>query len=250
MTNNRAMHRRAAQGVRYSTVTPGQLRVEGDGESAKIIGHAAVFDVETEIFPGYNEVVRRGAFLKTARESDVRGLFNHDPNFILGRNRAGTLRLSEDEVGLRYEIDPPQTGTIRDLVLSPMSRGELSGSSFAFRAIKAPETVKDDGETVLRELNEVELFDVSPVTYPAYDETDAQLRAWAMSQRHVKLRGALVEILRGGGLTDLEIRETLVGEVAQVTSAEAPPDGRHAAELERLSRSLDLDELTTGCGLS
>ncbi|MCT7656157.1 HK97 family phage prohead protease [Oceanimonas sp. NS1] len=62
----------------------------------------------------------------------MRALFNHDPNFVLGRTRSGTLALSVDADGLRYEIDPPDTQTVRDLVLAPLARGDITGSSFAF----------------------------------------------------------------------------------------------------------------------
>ncbi len=75
---------------------------------------------------------------------DVRGLFNHDPNFILGRSAAGTLSLSVDERGLRYDITAPDTQTIRDLVLAPMMRGDINQSSFAFR-------VSHDGENWYRD---------------------------------------------------------------------------------------------------
>lgn len=217
---------------------------EPDTTRSQIVGHAAVFDAETEIFPGFHEVVRRGAFTKAIIESDVRGLFNHDPNFVLGRNRAGTLHLEEDEIGLRYEIDvDTENVTVRDLVVKPIERGEVSGSSFAFRPIKEAETIRED-DTILRELLEVQLFDVSPVVYPAYDATDAQIRAW-MSSPAAGNPEPLVGILRGAGLTDLEIRATLCLAIDDVKASEPTEDGHSAQhDIDLMSRALELEELS------
>jgi phage head maturation protease len=92
---------------------------------------------------------------------------------VLGRNKAGTLTLIEDEVGLRMEIDPPDTQTGRD-VLAMIRRGDIDQASFGFQ------TIRDDWEQledqVLRTLIEVKLFDVSPVTFPAYPQTTVQVR--------------------------------------------------------------------------
>ncbi|MDE9590816.1 HK97 family phage prohead protease, partial [Xenorhabdus bovienii] len=84
---------------------------------------------------GFREIVKPGAFDEVLND-DVRGLFNHDPNFILGRSAAGTLTVSVDERGLQYTIQAPDTQTIRDLVLAPMLRGDITQSSFAFRVAR------------------------------------------------------------------------------------------------------------------
>lgn len=77
---------------------------------------------------GFREIIKPGAF-DSVLTDDVRALFNHDPNFILGRSASGTLQLSLDDRGLKYDIDAPDTQTIRDLVLAPMLRGDISQSS-------------------------------------------------------------------------------------------------------------------------
>ncbi len=120
---------------------------------------------------GFREIIKPGAFDDVLND-DVRGLFNHDPNFILGRSAAGTLSLSVDERGLRYDITAPDTQTIRDLVLAPMMRGDINQSSFAFRVSHDGENwYQDDEGIVIREISKFSrLFDVSPVTYPAYQE--------------------------------------------------------------------------------
>ena len=140
----------------------------------KIVGHAAVFNRDANIGGFFMERVAPGAFSRAIKEDDVRALFNHDPNIVLGRNRAGTLSLSEDATGLRYEVVPPDTQAARDLMVS-IERGDISQGSFGFSVRK--QEWDDTGDTVHRTLLDVRLFDVSPVTFPAYEETDVAVRA-------------------------------------------------------------------------
>lgn len=128
----------------------------------------------------FREIIKPGAF-DDVLEDDVRALFNHDPNFILGRRSAGTLALSVDGKGLRYDITAPDTQTIRDLVLAPLSRGDISQSSFAFRVARDGEDwYQDEDGVVVREISKISrLLDVSPVTYPAYQEADSAVRSLA-----------------------------------------------------------------------
>ncbi len=137
-----------------------------DKEQRKLVGYAAVFNSVQEIFPGFREVIRPGAFSKTIKEADIRCLINHDPNLVLGRNKSGTLKIWEDAKGLKYEVTLPDTSYAKDL-LESVSRGDVSGSSFAFRPIK--ERVTTEG---VHEILEARLSDVSPVTYPAYPQTN------------------------------------------------------------------------------
>jgi len=161
-----------------------ELRVDpaagsGDGSApGKIVGYAAVFGVLSEDLGGFREMIQRGAFAHI-QEDDVRALFNHDPNYILGRSKNKTLTLVEDERGLRIEILPADTQYARDLVVS-IQRGDINQMSFAFRTIKdswAQDVDKNGKVTdVRRTLEEVRLFDVSPVTYPAYPQTTVAVR--------------------------------------------------------------------------
>jgi HK97 family phage prohead protease len=151
--------------VAYSTM---EIRREAGN---RLVGYAAVFDSPSEPMP-FTEYVRRGAFTKTLNDgADVRLLVDHE-GVPLARTKSGTLKLSEDERGLlvEAELDPANPDAQR--VLSAMSRGDLSQMSFAFR------TIKDswNKEMSIRELKEVQLFDVSVVTFPAYEETSAELR--------------------------------------------------------------------------
>lgn len=125
-------------------------------------------------------------------------MFNHDANFILGRSTAGTLSVAVYDKGLRYDITVPDTQTIRDLVLSPMARGDISQSSFAFRVARDGEHWYEDEEgIVIREITKVSrLFDVSPVTYPAYQEADSALRsmkAWQEARNSGALQKSINE---------------------------------------------------------
>ena len=152
-----------------------ELRADASGSKPKIVGYAAKFDAESGDLGGFTEVIRPGAFAKTIRESDVRALWNHNGDYVLGRTKSGTLTLREDPIGLRIEIEPPEAQWARDLVAS-IRRGDVDQMSFAFRAVKDNWTETTDGQK-LRELLEVRLFDVSPVTYPAYEATEVSVRS-------------------------------------------------------------------------
>lgn len=201
-----------------------ELRVAGDGK--KIEGHAAVFNTKADIW-GFQERVAPGAFLKTIKESDVRALFNHDPNFVLGRNKAGTLELSEDATGLVDSITPPDTAWARDLMES-IRRGDITQQSFGFRTIKDAWNT-EDGVSV-RTLLEVQLFDVSPVTFPAYEETDCGVRgALRAADGGEKLYRAVLKLNGGHALDDEEL--TLVREhVSGVEARLAPGAPAKAAD--------------------
>jgi uncharacterized protein len=155
------------------TLHMGEIRA--DEESRKIIGYAAVFDSMSGNLGGFREKIDRGAFAKALMKSDVRALINHDSNYVLGRAKANTLRMTEDERGLKIEIDPPATQAANDLLLS-ISRGDIDQMSFAFRLGK-DSWEERNGETI-RTIHEFdEIYDVSVVTYPAYEETTVALRS-------------------------------------------------------------------------
>ena len=167
----------------------GNLRsIRKDGKP-RLIGHAAVFDTLSEDFGGMWERIAPGAFTRTIKNDDIRALLNHDSNFVLGRNKSGTLRLHEDGQGLAVEVDLPDTQAARDLTVST-ERGDISQMSFGF--ITRNQEWDESGDVMIRTLKEVELFDVSPVTFPAYPTTDVAVR----ELREFKDRGvpaALVE---------------------------------------------------------
>jgi hypothetical protein len=147
------------------------LEVRAEGKT--IGGYAAVFNSTTDIGGMFREKIAPGAF-KPSLNGDVRALWNHDTNYVLGRTKAGTLRLSEDERGLAVEIDLPDTQAARDL-RENMRLGNVDGMSFGFRVTK--QEWDETGDIPLRTIQEVELFEVSAVTFPAYEDTEIALRS-------------------------------------------------------------------------
>lgn len=173
---------------RRSLRTPIEFRESDDG-GATISGYAAVIGQETVIGGGewsFREVIEPGAFDDAVGRDDVRALFNHNPDILLGRTQSETLRLKADTKGLRYDVDLPDTVAAKD-VRTLIKRGDVSGSSFAFRVEddewEEGKTDKKSGTRTLplRRIRKVELFDVSPVTYPAYPQTSVSARSKAQA---------------------------------------------------------------------
>ncbi len=142
-----------------------------DEEGNTLTGHAARFGVWSEDLGWFKEKIRQGAFKKTIKENDIRALFNHDPNMILGRTKNKTLELWEDDKGLGFNLNLPETTYAQDLKAS-IKRKDITQNSFGFQTIK--DEWSDDGKK--RELVEAKLFDISPVTFPAYKQTSVKLR--------------------------------------------------------------------------
>lgn len=162
---------------------PVTVERRADG-TATISGYAAVYHREDnpgtqyELMPNYYERIQPGAFTRALNEGDdVRALFNHDASAVLGRSKSGTLRLSADKVGLKYEVDLPNTQLARDLAES-VERGDISGSSFAFSVTPEGQKIERDKDgTTYRNILETRLYDVSVVTYPAYEAATSGLRS-------------------------------------------------------------------------
>jgi len=163
---------------RRGLTDPVEYRAEPTG--AHIVGYAAVYAKETIIMGLWREQIAPGAFA-TALDGtdDVRALFNHDPNYVLGRSAAGTLVLTDSAKGLKYDIalnpDDPDAQRVR----AKIQRGDVSGSSFGFTVDEDDwdERPTKQGKLPLRTISKVSLFDVSPVTYPAYPQTSVSARS-------------------------------------------------------------------------
>lgn len=153
-----------------------ELRAVTEEDENTIEGYAAVFNSRSGNLGGFYEVISNGAFAKTLKEKpDIRALWNHDSNYVLGRTTNESLSLEEDEKGLKVRITPPDTSWAKDLMTS-IQRGDVNQMSFQFRVVKDDWSI-DDGEP-LRELREVELFEVSPVSFPAYESTSVSVRSY------------------------------------------------------------------------
>jgi HK97 family phage prohead protease len=150
------------------------------GDAPVIIGHAAVFNSRSDFLydwaGGFVEQVAAGFFDDALSTSDPRALFNHDPNLLLGRSSSGTLRVSVDDVGLAYEIDPPDTTAGRDLAVS-LQRGDVKESSFSFSVAEEKWGETEDGIPLRTLVRAGAVYDVSPVTFPAYPAAVSGLRA-------------------------------------------------------------------------
>lgn len=168
---------------RFVSTTQAPVTVETRDDGKKTItGYGAVFyrdnepGTEFRLWADVVERIDRRAFDRALSEShDARGLFNHDPSNLLGRVASGTMRLSVDDIGLRYEIDVPDTQVGRDVVTS-IERGDLTGSSFSFTATRQTWTERSDAPDI-RMIEDLQLYDTGPVTYPAYQATTAGTRS-------------------------------------------------------------------------
>jgi uncharacterized protein len=167
-------HKRGVNSIERRYVCE-EVRADFNSGNPLIVGYAAVFNQRTQLWRGLFEQVAPGAFAKSIEKDDVRGLINHDPNLLLARTKAGTMTLSEDAHGLKYEIIPPDTSYAKDLTVS-LKRKDITQSSFGFNIVKYEEARDEKTGDVTITLQEVKLFDVSPVTFPAYPGTEAHVR--------------------------------------------------------------------------
>jgi len=168
---------------RYTSV---MVELRATGEKRAIGGYAAIFNRYSQNLGGFVEEVRGAAFNKSRGDGwpDVIARYNHDDNMLLGTTGGGTLRMSVDETGLVYDVDPPAA---RQDIVELVQRGDVRKSSFAFRTPTGGDewTVTDQGFP-LRSLVSVQLVDVAPVNSPAYLDTSAGLRSLA-EHKHVPL---------------------------------------------------------------
>lgn len=172
----------AEKSDRERRFTPGTVEVrmdgEGDDSAARIVGYGAVFGKRSVNLGGFTEIIQEGAFDDVLLDGDTRGLFNHDRNQVLGRNGVNmTLRV--DSTGLEYDILPPATRAADDVV-ELVRTGIVDQSSFGFSVAEDGQVWEEDADTgaITRTITKVlRLFDVSPVTFPAYPDTQVAVRS-------------------------------------------------------------------------
>ncbi|MCB1510054.1 MAG: HK97 family phage prohead protease [Hyphomicrobiaceae bacterium] len=156
-----------------------EVRAAGKGsEPRRLIGYASVFNSPSEDLGGFIEIVKPGAFKRSLESNltDPLALVHHMPHLVLGRRSAGTLRLAEDDKGLAFEIDLPDTQTARDLAVS-VERGDIRGASFAFNVAEDGDRWEVKGDLAIRELLDVTLHEVTITATPAYPDTEVARRA-------------------------------------------------------------------------
>lgn len=146
----------------------------------RLIGYAARFGVEARI-GGFRERIAPGAFAASlASGSDILALVDHDPKSLLGRTKTGTLTLREDDLGLAFDLQLPDTRAAAD-ILALAERGDLGGMSFGFVA------TDDDWSGELRELRGVHLHEISVVqSWPAYEQTEVNVRSRSQFERDLR----------------------------------------------------------------
>jgi len=223
-----------------------EVRSEGE-DNKKIVGYGARFNELSEVLLFFREKIDPGAFTEALKRSDVRALINHDPNYVLGRTKSGTLNLTEDEVGLRYEIDPPDTSFANDLLVS-IKRGDITQSSFAFTVGQDNESWDESGDIPVRTIHRFEeIFDVSPVTYPAYESTSVGARSMVdigleSGLDIPELNKMFMRVKRGLPLTksDRDLIDSSVHTLQSVAPDGAEGAKEYEVQLDHLERNLNL----------
>lgn len=160
---------------------------EDDNGSRTLIGYAVKWEKKSLIMGYYRkfrEQFKNGAFTETLRNDDQRFLWSHDTSKVLGRTKNNTLRLSEDAVGLRFELDLPNTTLGNDTYVS-IKRGDVDGVSFGFSMI-SEEIQEPDDDLMLRTVTKAKLLEVSAVAFPAYPDSEVSARGYDPYRNYVQ----------------------------------------------------------------
>jgi HK97 family phage prohead protease len=161
-----------------------KLKTRAEEDKMIIEGYFAVYNTETELWPGAFEEIAPGAFDNTL-SNDIRALINHDTSLVLGRTKAGTLELKTDSRGLwgRIKINPNDTDAVN--LYERVKRGDVDQCSFGFNIVSEETDYRDNG-TVKWIIKEIDLHEVSVCTFPAYEETGVQARHKQYEQHRAK----------------------------------------------------------------
>lgn len=157
---------------RRAAVSAIELRAKDDARPT-IEGYAIVFESLSEDLGGFREIVARDA---TIEMDDVRALWNHDRNYVIGRESSGTLSIQRDDRGIKVSIDPPDAQWCDDLI-SSIRRKDVREQSFGFKVLPNGDSWQETSSGLVRTLRGISLKEVSIVSFPAYAETDASLRS-------------------------------------------------------------------------
>ncbi|TYS68662.1 HK97 family phage prohead protease [Sutcliffiella horikoshii] len=153
---------------------PSELTTRFESDEKVIEGYFAVFNSETELWPGAFEEIDPGAFNESVT-NDVRALINHDTNLVLGRTKSGTLELRVDGKGLWGKVKVNEDDSDAVNAYARLKRGDVDQCSFGFRILEEETEFRDDGSIKWR-LKKVDLHEISVVTFPAYADTSVQAR--------------------------------------------------------------------------
>lgn len=154
-----------------------EVRETEDGKKT-ITGYAVKWEKKSETM-GYwyrfKEQFKKGAFKSSLETDDQRALWSHDTSKVLGRTKNGTLRLEENDIGLRFEIDLPDT-TLGEDAYKTIKRGDIDGVSFGFRKL-VEEWDETDPDNIIRSITSAQLIEISPVAFPAYLDSEVSARS-------------------------------------------------------------------------
>lgn len=163
-----------------------EIREDDDG-NRMLSGYAVKWEKRSHVlgfFMKFREQFKKGSFLDSLNNDDQRFLWSHDTSKVLGRRKNNTLRLSEDETGLRFELDLPNT-TLANDTLESIKRGDVDGVSFAFRS-EDDEVQEPDDDLMLRTVKKAKLLEVSAVAFPAYPDSEVSARGYDPMKQHVE----------------------------------------------------------------
>ena len=155
-----------------------EIREDDDGKRT-LTGYAVKWEKKSKVlgyFRKFREQFRKGAFADSLEKDDQRFLWSHDTSKVLGRTKNGTLRLEEDDIGLRFELDLPNT-TLGNDTYESIKRGDVDGVSFGFR-VESDEIHEPDDDLPLRTVTKARLLEVSAVAYPAYPDSEVSARGY------------------------------------------------------------------------
>jgi len=196
------MERRTKESQKRTLPTKYETREEPDGQKI-IAGYFVVFDSETELWPGAYESIAQEAFDSTL-SGDIRALTNHDTTLVLGRNKAGTLKLTKDSRGLWGEISINEKDLDAVNLYERVKRGDVDQCSFGFDILDEETEWRDDN-TVKWTIRKVDLHEVSVCTFPAYEDTGVQARNREVEQHRErqaqKWKHDMTSRLKGGDET-------------------------------------------------
>lgn len=172
--------------VEKRNLTTNSVEIREDDEGKRTLtGYAIKWEMKsvTMGWRRFREQFKRGAFTESLTNEDQLALWSHDTSKVLGRTKNGTLRLFEDEIGLRFELDLLDT-TLGDDAYKTIKRGDVDGVSFGFQMLKQ-EWDEADHDNVIRTVTKAKLLEISPVAFPAYPDSEVSARSSDPYEQHV-----------------------------------------------------------------
>ncbi|MGE6516643.1 HK97 family phage prohead protease [Lysinibacillus sphaericus] len=160
---------------------------EAENGKRTISGYAVKWEMKSHAmgyFKRFKEQFQKGAFTESMTNDDQLALWSHDTTKVLGRTKNGTLRLFEDDIGLRFELDLPNS-TLGNDAYETIKRGDVDGVSFGFRMVKQ-EWDENDIENITRTISKAKLLEISPVAFPAYPDSQVSARSHDPYKEHVE----------------------------------------------------------------